>query len=179
MKKLKFLMTPILALGLLLGVSVSDGHAELSTVTVEKGDTLWSIAKSHDVTIFDIYEWNLGIDPYNLQVGSEVVVEPASDWYHTVSRGDTFYRIATIYEHISLTDLYAWNPNVDPFNLQIGSQIRIQDFDYGEEYYTIQPGDTLFWIAMIHADVSLLDLYNLNPGIDPYNLQIGSKIRVK
>ena len=180
MKKWKFLMTSILAVGMILGIGVGQGHAEVSTVTVEEGDTLWNIAASYEnITIYDLYEWNPGIDPYNLKVGMEIVIDPGSDWYHTVTAGDTFYSIAAMYEHIDLTDLYVLNPNVDPFQLQIGSKVRINYGDFGNEYYTIKSGDTLYSIAMVHQDVTLVDLYNLNPGINPFNLQIGSEIRLK
>ncbi|WP_158591720.1 LysM peptidoglycan-binding domain-containing protein [Oceanobacillus halophilus] len=180
MKKLKFLMTSILAVGMLLGIGVGQSHAEVSTVTVEEGDTLWNIAASHkNITIYDLYEWNPGVNPYNIRIGAEIIVDPGSDWYHTVSAGDTFYNIASIYEDIDLRDLYVLNPNVNPFDLQIGSKVRVKYADFGNEYYTIKEGDTLYSIAMMHADVSLLDLYNLNPGINPLNLQIGLEIRLK
>ncbi|WP_179151916.1 LysM peptidoglycan-binding domain-containing protein [Oceanobacillus senegalensis] len=181
MKSLKFLMAPILAVGMITGIGVDHGHAEVSTVTVEEGDTLWSIAASQEnVTIYDLYEWNPGIDPYHLQIGTEIIIDPGSDWYHTISAGDTFYSIATMYEDINLRDLYVLNPNVDPYNLQIGSKVRVKyDADYGNEYYTIKAGDTLYSISMEHPGVTLLDLYNLNPGINPYNLQIGTEIRLK
>lgn len=179
MKKLKFLMAPILAMGMIFGIGVGHVFAEVSTVEVEKGDTLWSISKDHDVSIYDLYEWNFGIDPYNLQIGMEVIVDPGSDWYHTVAPGDTFYNIAAKYEGLTVGDLYIMNPILDPYNLQIGSKVKIQAAEYGIEYHTVEPGETLFWIAFMNPNVTLADLYQLNPGIDPYHLQIGSKIRVK
>ncbi|MFC3039690.1 LysM peptidoglycan-binding domain-containing protein [Virgibacillus xinjiangensis] len=180
MKKMKFLMAPILAMGLILGIGVGHGHAEESTVTVEEGDTLWNIAASHEnVTIYDLYEWNPGVDPYHLKIGTEIIMEPGSDWYHTVSAGDTFYSIADMYEQVNLSDLYVLNPNMNPFDLQIGSKVRVKNVDDGHEYYTIKAGDTLYSIAMAHPDVPLVDLYNLNPGINPLNLPIGLEIRLK
>jgi LysM repeat protein len=43
--------------------------------------------------------------------------------------------------------------------------------------YTIQAGDTLNEIAS-RFDVSLEDLLNLNPGVDPNNLWVGQIIRI-
>ncbi|GAB3053486.1 LysM peptidoglycan-binding domain-containing protein [Virgibacillus ainsalahensis] len=185
MKKVKFL-APLLALGMILGLGVSTVHAEKTTITMEKGDTLWSIAQAYeDVTVNDLYEWNPGITIRNIPVGTEITMETDSnkdmpnEVFHTVSPGDTLYSIGNL-EDVILGDLYALNPNIEPQNLQIGSKVRINRSDgYSKEYYTIKPGSTLFTIANIHTGVTLKDLYDLNPGINPQNLQIGSEIRVK
>jgi LysM repeat protein len=179
MRKLKFL-TPLLALGLIIGSGFSSVGGDRSTVTVEEGDTLWSIAEAHEgVTIYDLYEWNLSLDPYSIPVGTEVIVDPGSDYYHTVSAGETFYSIAQLYNDVELADLYALNPHIDPYNLQIGSEVRISGIPVSGKHYTIQPGDTLFSIAVRQPGITLAELYELNPGVDPVHLQIGSQIRVK
>jgi len=179
MRKVKFL-APILALGMILGLGVSPVHAEQTTVTMEEGDTLWSIAQAYeDVTLNDLYEWNPDIAPYNIPVGTEIIMEaePSED-FHTVSPGDTLYSIANLYG-LTLVDISVLNPTIDPWNLQIGSKVKINSDGYNEEYYTIIPGSTLFTIANFYPDVTLEDLYELNPGIDPLNMQVGSQIRVK
>lgn len=44
-------------------------------------------------------------------------------------------------------------------------------------HYTIQYGDTLNEIAH-RFDVSVEELMNFNPGVDPYNLWVGQVIRI-
>lgn len=43
--------------------------------------------------------------------------------------------------------------------------------------YIIQQGDTLYKIANQYG-VSVQDVINANPGVDPYNLHVGQIIRV-
>ncbi len=44
--------------------------------------------------------------------------------YHTVQQGDTFYRLAQRY-HTTVPDIIARNPGVNPYNLQVGSRLKI------------------------------------------------------
>ena len=64
------------------------------TVTVEKGDTLYSISKRYDMPLRDLIDANGLKPPYTLKVG-QVLRLPAST-YHIVSRGDTLYSIPPI-----------------------------------------------------------------------------------
>lgn len=45
-------------------------------------------------------------------------------------------------------------------------------------FATVQPGDTLAGIAAEH-DTTVERLFELNPALDPNNLQIGQRIRVR
>ncbi|WP_418790331.1 LysM peptidoglycan-binding domain-containing protein [Phosphitispora sp. TUW77] len=47
----------------------------------------------------------------------------------------------------------------------------------GQVYWIIEPGDT-FWTISRALNIPLEEILKANPGIDPYNLQIGSKICV-
>jgi g-D-glutamyl-meso-diaminopimelate peptidase len=44
--------------------------------------------------------------------------------HHTAKQGDTFYRLAKQYS-TTIMAIEAANPNVDPFNIQIGSRLTI------------------------------------------------------
>ncbi|MGD6966387.1 muramidase family protein [Rossellomorea vietnamensis] len=164
--------------------------------TVQPGETLISIANLHEgVTLDDLYNWNPGIDPYSLQLGSEVRVIPADDStdgsndtseevFHSVQQGETLTSIANLHKNVTLDELYDWNPGIDPRSLQIGSEVRVSpgngDSDSSvEKYHTVQPGETLISIANLHEGLTLEELYDLNPGIDPYTLQIGSEVKVQ
>ncbi|RNF39590.1 LysM peptidoglycan-binding domain-containing protein [Planococcus salinus] len=180
-KKMK-LSSGFLAAGLIVGAGGMTAQAE--TATVQAGDTFWGLAQEHNVSVQNLMEWNSGIDASSIPVGAELIVSMENgssiDQFHTIKRGDTFNSIADLYPGVTLVELFDWNPDVHPNNLQIGSDIRIQapDFDSREEFHTIEPGETLYSIANLHTGVTLAELYEWNPGINPYNLEIGSDIRV-
>lgn len=41
---------------------------------IEEGDTLYMIAKQHNVTLEALMEANKSIDPYNMQIGAEICI---------------------------------------------------------------------------------------------------------
>ncbi|MDR3539474.1 MAG: glycosyl hydrolase family 18 protein [Desulfosporosinus sp.] len=65
------------------------------------------------------------------------------------------------------------NGDVGPITSQT-PQIK----DRGYQLYTIQKGDTLYKLSSIF-EMSLNDLNKVNPGIDPYKLQLGQQIWVQ
>ena len=66
-----------------------------ATVTIDKGDTLYSISKRYDIPLRDLIDANGLRPPYTLKVG-QVLRLPATS-YHIVSRGDTLYAISRQY----------------------------------------------------------------------------------
>lgn len=196
MKKTSKLSVPVLALGLAVGTPGFAAQAE--TVTVESGDTFWSISQEHGVSVEQLTNLNSDINPNAIPIGTELLIseennngseeeEDSREVYHTVAPYNTLYDLAQLHAGVTLQDLYDWNPGIDPYNLQVGSEIRVQppednsdeDNDSSREvYHTVAPGDTLYGLAQLHAGVTLQDLYDWNPGIDPLNLQVGDEIRV-
>lgn len=160
MKKTTRLIAPILGAGLVFGVTfasasekvtvepedninwelsdanmdvmVEESADEVVTHVIQPGNTLENIAAVYDyVTVDDLLILNPDIDPYNLVIGTEIVVvapllEYGEDYvYHTIQPGNTFYEIANMYDGIAVEELLEVNPNKDPYNLQIGSNIII------------------------------------------------------
>jgi len=98
--------------------------------TVKHGDTLWAIAKAHDVTVAQLQEWNSIAEGQWLKTGQLLyVVEPKLNAY-TVKKGDYLHKIATEY-NITVDELKKWN------NLQ-------NNLIYtGQELFTSDPNEVI------------------------------------
>jgi len=104
---------------------------------------------------------------------------PPGTFPYVIRRGDTFFSLARRF-NTTVAAVISANPNVNPNFLRIGQVIcipRRQVFPPCPEgnYYAIQPGDTLFSLARFF-NVSLDDLLEANPGIDPNRLFVGQVI---
>lgn len=105
---------------------------------------------------------------------------PGGELY-TIRAGDTLYQISRRMG-VSLDDLLAANPGINPERLQVGQQICIPGEAPPEEpscpggtLYTIRAGDT-FWQISRRMGIPLDELLAANPGVDPDRLQIGQRI---
>ena len=97
------------------------------TVSVRKGDTLYSIANRYDVALRRLIEINNLKPPYTLRIG-DVLILPKSD-YHIVQHGDTLYSISHQY-NVDMSKLSAENKLKSPFTLKIGQRLTIPDTLY-------------------------------------------------
>ena len=106
----------------------------IDVYTVTDGDTLHSIGEKYDLPVSLLMQVNCIDDPYNLQIGTKLCIPghpsqlpscaPPKPCVHVVEAGDTLYLIAKRYE-IKLDDLMEQNPNIDPYNLMIGTKLRL------------------------------------------------------
>lgn len=120
------------------------------TYTVVAGDTLYSIAGKYNVPVRLLMAANKITNPYNLRIGRELIIPDANarpyrpappaagrpqnpntpaepvcrGTRYTVAEGDSFYLIAQKHR-ININALLAANPNIDPQNLIIGTEICI------------------------------------------------------
>lgn len=185
MKKATRILAPTLGVGLVIGAMGVSAHSD--TVTVKSGDTYWGIAQGLDeVTTEDLIEEN-DFEPRAIPVGVEITIpgneESDSDSdvvTHVIQPGNTLEKIAAAYDGVTVDDLKRLNPEVDPYALEIGSEIVVVDNNsqFGEDYlyHTVQPGNTFYEIASVYDGVSVDDLLNANPNENPNELIIGSKI---
>lgn len=113
--------------------------------TVQAGDTLYAVSQRYNVDVGLLMRVNRISNPYNLRIGTRLCVpglaeplpdvepdvpqdgadmpmEPAAT--HVVKEGDTLYMIAKQHK-ITLEALMRANPDIDPYNLQIGMEIRV------------------------------------------------------
>lgn len=92
------------------------------TIKVQKGDTLYSIAKRYDMSILELIELN-GIDsPDQLYIGQ--VLKTSSSKYHIVKKGETLASIARKYgtNYKALAQKNNINP---PYALKVGQKITL------------------------------------------------------
>lgn len=96
--------------------------------------------------------------------------------YWRVKAGDTFYLIA-LRIGTTVEELLRLNPGVDPYNLQVGQLLCLPPERPCPSgiFWQVGPGDTLFTIAQA-VGTTVERLMELNPHVDPHNLQIGQNI---
>jgi len=92
------------------------------SVTVEKGDTLYSISRRYDVSLKDLINANGLESPYTLYVGQKLRL-PAQQ-YHTVQRGESLYGISRQY-NVDVTDLSRINNLQTPYSLSVGQKLLL------------------------------------------------------
>ncbi|MFY2156618.1 LysM peptidoglycan-binding domain-containing protein [Cytobacillus firmus] len=85
--------------------STAGVSAYAEEVTVNKGDTLWSIAQKHEVSVQDIKNWN-GLSGDLIHPNDKLDVSPEE--IYIVESGDTLWNIAKTY-NINVHHLKKWN----------------------------------------------------------------------
>jgi len=174
--------------------------------TVAKGDTLSSIARSHNISVVELRNANsLAID--TLSVGQKLVIPskatpatymgveggdvPAQQQY-VVVKGDTLSRIAKMYG-VSVADLKAANSFTSDV-LKVGQKVTLpasalpapkwvapavpkHTVKASSHTYKVAKGDTAGSIAS-RAGVKTQDLLDLNEISDPRKLRVGMTLKL-
>ncbi|MTI81718.1 MAG: LysM peptidoglycan-binding domain-containing protein [Firmicutes bacterium] len=137
---------------------LTGGAAEAAqTYTVQPGDSLWKISQKVDASVNEIIEAN-NINGTEIRVGQQLVIPdedstPGSNSY-TVQPGDSLFFIARDYG-ITVDELKAAN-NLSNNEIWVGQELVIPGDnsksptpapDNDTNTYTVQPGDSLFFIA--------------------------------
>lgn len=144
LKKINNLTSNMLSIGQVLKLPTQDKGEEMTMYTVQKGDSLYSIAKKFGITVDEIKSLN-NLTSNNLAIGEQLMIkgstgdEPinpeeecigtgyAEPQYimYTVQRGDSLYTIARRY-NTSVDNIKALN-NLTNNNLTIGEQLKIKE----------------------------------------------------
>lgn len=93
-----------------------------NSVTVHKGDTLYSISRKYNVPIKDMIKANRLSAPYTLYVGQKLNLPTKQ--YHTVQRGESLYSIARMY-NVDVTSLSRVNNLKTPYSLSVGQRLLL------------------------------------------------------
>jgi len=100
-----------------LALAMSASVERSSTYTVQRGDSLWKIARRHHVSIGQLNAWNDLHDRTAIRPGQQLTIYRSTGAagklqirtiHYTVKQGDSLYRIARKYS-VSIRDLRNWN----------------------------------------------------------------------
>lgn len=154
--------------------------------TIIPGDSLYGLARRFNISVEDIMAANPGIDPQNLQIGSQICIpvppvgQCPGGFLYVIRAGDTYYSIARQFGTV-VPALIAANPGVNPDQLVIGQTICVPAPKPircpNGRLYTIVPGDTLYSISR-RFNTTVQAIISANPGIDPNYLRVGQIICV-
>ena len=97
-------------------------HYTPNSVTVQKGDTLYSLSKKYEVPLRSIIEENNLSAPYILNVGQNLRL-PVRQKY-IVQKGDTLYGISKKYE-VDITSLTKLNGLEEPYAINVGQVLAL------------------------------------------------------
>lgn len=188
----------ILAQKKIISAQVNEGGANYFYHTVEKGQTVYSIATMYGVSTEDIYRLNPESREY-IKAGEALKI-PQRDassqdlpqgeeayTYHTIQPKETLYRLSVRY-NVLASEIIKENPGLSANTFTIGKTIRIPAVKIEslpttekqevtkELEYTIQPKETMYRICR-KFDISSADLIRLNPALRN-GVKAGMKIKV-
>ena len=100
---------------------VAPGTAR-AAVTVRAGDTLYSIARRHNVPLRAVIDANALAPPYRLRVDQRLILPVPR--FHVVRRGDTVYGIARRYG-VGMRALIKSNGVRPPYTITVGQRLLL------------------------------------------------------
>ena len=133
--------------------SVVATNVSEDVIIVERGDTLYSLAKKHNTSVDSLARANNLTQPYQLSVGQKLVLTDSESV--DADPEDT-------------TDILVVNKPTGA--VKTTTRIELSDI-------TVQPGDTLYSLSRKYA-VPVNDLAVMNKLTPPFNLSVGQKLRV-
>lgn len=164
------------ALGVLMRGEDFDEHRGITEYTVEKGDTLTSIAERFGVSLETILWANDLSSKSVIQPGQKLVILPVSGVLHYVKKGDTLSKIALVYK-AQMEDIITFNELSEDGDIYVGDILIIPDGkkparkSYSSESAKIIPVASSYFIPPVSSPYRItqsLHWYNAidfaNPG---------------
>lgn len=172
----------------------SDTEAKDGVHKVRRGETLWSIARLHNVSVGEIMDHN-HLDSSTLRDGQSIKIpQPAAEVpepgtrpaTHQVAKGETFRVIAKKYG-ITTKELEKANPKIDPDIPKTGTKLALplEKKEVAEtkskaaspKTHAVTEKDTYYLVAKKYS-VTVAALTQANPGVNPDKLHPGMKLNV-
>ena len=119
---------------------------------VQKGDTLYSIAKNNNILVEELMRINNLTDTY-LSIGQELYIPPIKENiidkeydFYTVKKGDSLWKISQEY-NIPIPKIIDLNNLID-LNIQINQKLLVpKKNELNNNVYIVQKGDSLWSVA--------------------------------
>lgn len=92
--------------------------------TIERGETLWDIARAYDIDVDTIIAANEWVDPNRLRIGDKLTILTIRGALHTVQRGESLWDISRTYG-VSIDEIATTNGIADPSRLQVQTRLVI------------------------------------------------------
>lgn len=97
---------------------------------------------------------------------------------YVVQEGDTFWSISRELEGVTLDEIQALNPGVDPKNLKVGQTLKLVKTPApAGTVYTVKSGDTLWGVARAFKGVEVADIQKAN-NLKSDILQPGQQLKI-
>lgn len=141
---------------------------------VQRGETLWEIARRYNVSVDHLTRLNELSDPNRLVVGQKLVIREGEARVHVVQPGETLTSIARLHG-VKVQDLVALNEIANPNVLSVGQQIIVTP--RVQRTHVVERGDTLWDIARRY-EVSVEAIQSANGLDDPRRLRIGQNLMI-
>ena len=122
LKTINNLNSDNLSIGQLL--NVPSGLSLVNSYIVERGDTLYSIAKKFDISVNKLKEYN-NLTSNLLNIGQKILIPIGDETTYVVKSGDTLYKIAREF-NISVDEIKRLN-NLSSNNLSIGQILIVRE----------------------------------------------------
>ncbi len=155
--------------------SLKGSNEENDYYIVQKGDSLWSIAKKYNTTVEELKSIN-NLKTNLLSIGQRLKIKgtkvnPDNQNIYKVQKGDTLYKIANMYG-TTVDNLKKLN-NLNSNTLSIGQELIVPSKD---TTYIVQKGDTLWAIAR-KFNTTVDHIKNKN-NLTSNTLQIGQNLKI-
>ena len=114
-------------------------NTQTHRVCVQKGDTVYALARKHGVPIRDIIQHNHLHPPFALKVGDMLLL--SNPQAHKVAKGETLYSVARMHS-VDVSALARRNKLKSPFSLSVGQELFLPGQISMEEWEKTLPTES-------------------------------------
>lgn len=129
MKTIKRILCSLLLTGACSLGTVAQENQSYFLHTIEKGQSLYSIASMYGISTTDIIKLNPGSEDKiytgrTLRIPRSTTANEQKETYHTIAAGETLYRLTVKY-NVTAKEICDANPGLSAENFRVGQVIRI------------------------------------------------------